>query len=151
MDAKQKQLEEKLAELLKQAAEVSAQIQAEEQGPGVPHYDEIEIPAHETGQRLSRLIQSARASDVATEQGLEVVCPDCGRSCRVETKYREVHSMDGPLGLSEPGEKTRHSDFGGDFGTARVDTRERWDVQRQDEPLGQWQHLQRRASAPRIA
>ena len=41
MDAKQKQLEERLANLLKQTAEVAAQIQAEEQGSGVPHYDEI--------------------------------------------------------------------------------------------------------------
>lgn len=102
MDAKQKQLEERLANLLKQTAEVAAQIQAEEQGSGVPHYDEIEGPAHEMGQKLSRLIQSSRASDVAAEQDIEIACPDCGRSCRIETKRREVHSMDGPLELTEP-------------------------------------------------
>ena len=101
MDAKQKQMEDKLADLLKQAAEVASQIQAEEQGPGTPHYDEIEGPAHEMGQRLSRLIQSSRASDVAAEQDIEIACPDCGRSCRVETKRRDVHCMDGPLELTE--------------------------------------------------
>jgi len=46
MDAKQGELEEKLAEILKQAADVACQIQAVEQGPGTPHYDEI---AHEVG------------------------------------------------------------------------------------------------------
>ena len=108
MDAKQKQLQEKLDELLKQAAEVASQIQAEEQGTGVPHYDDIEIPAHEMGQRLSRLIQSARTGDVAAGQDLEIACPDCGRSCRIETKRREVHSMDGPLELTEPVAYCRH-------------------------------------------
>ena len=38
MDAKQKLLDEKLAGLLKQAADVAAQIQAREQGPGTPHF-----------------------------------------------------------------------------------------------------------------
>ena len=101
MDAKQTLMEEKLAELLKQAAAVASELQALEQGPGTPHYDQIELPAHETGQRLSQMIQSARAGDVAAEQPPEAECPDCGKSCPVETQSREVHSMDGRVGLSE--------------------------------------------------
>ena len=101
MDAKQALMEEKLAELLKHAAAVASQLQALEQGPGTPHYDQIELPAHETGQRLSQMIQSARAGDVAAEQPLQADCPDCGRSCPVQTQRREVHSMDGSVTLSE--------------------------------------------------
>ncbi|MDP6555569.1 MAG: hypothetical protein QGG71_12950 [Pirellulaceae bacterium] len=99
MDAKQARLEEKLAELLKQTAAVASQLQGLEQGPGTPHYDQIELPAHETGQHLSQMIQSARAGDVAAEQPPQVVCPDCGRSCPVQTQSRSVHSMDGSVGL----------------------------------------------------
>jgi len=101
MDAKQAELEKKLEESLKQAAEVAAEIQALEQGPGTPHYDQIEIPAHEVGQRLSRMVQASRTGDVAAEQRTQCDCPDCGRSCPVEVSPREVHSMDGPIELIE--------------------------------------------------
>ena len=101
MDAKDSKLDEKLADLLKQAAEVAAQIQAHEQGPGTPHYDQIELPAHEVGQQLSKMIQSSRATDVALQQVEEAKCPDCGKGCRVEPARRQVHSMDGPIELTE--------------------------------------------------
>jgi len=101
MDAKQVKLEEKLTEILKQAADVASQIQAIEQGPGTPHYDQIEIPAHEVGQRLSRMVQANRTGEVAAQQRIECNCPDCRRSCRVEINKREVHSMDGPVELIE--------------------------------------------------
>ena len=57
MDAKREELEKKFADSLKRAAEIACQIQALEQGSGIPHYDQIEIPAHEVGQQLSRLVQ----------------------------------------------------------------------------------------------
>lgn len=101
MDAKQAELEEKLAEILDQAADVACQIQAIEQGSVTPHYDQIELPAHEVGQRLSRMVQASRTGEVAAEQGPECDCPACGRSCRVEASKREVHSMDGPVELIE--------------------------------------------------
>lgn len=107
MDAKQAQLEEKLSELLKQTACVASQLQALEQGLGTPHYDQIELPAHATGQRLSQMIQSDRAGDVAANQPPQVVCPDCGRSCRVQAISREVHSMDGIVELTETVAKCR--------------------------------------------
>ena len=101
MDAKQVELEKKLAEILKRAADVSCQIQVAEQGPGTPHYDQIENPAHEVGQRLSQIIQSTRTGDVAADQQPTVDCPDCGKSCHVETNCRDIHSMDGPVELTE--------------------------------------------------
>lgn len=101
MDAKQIQLEKKLEDLLRQAAEVSSQLQAAEQGPGTPHFDDIELPAHATGQRLSRLIQVNRAREVACETSSHITCPDCGTESPVDIKHREVHSMDGPIELTE--------------------------------------------------
>ena len=102
MDAEQVKLEKKLSEILKQAAEVACRIQALEQGAVTPHYDQIEIPAHEVGQRLSRMVQASRTGEVAARQQAESDCPDCGLSCRVEVNKREIHSMDGPVELTEP-------------------------------------------------
>lgn len=101
MDAKQAELEKKLAEILKQAADIACQIQAVEQGPGTPHFDQIEIPAHEVGQRLSRMVQACRTGEVAAEHPSECDCPGCGHSWPVEVYKREVHSMDGPVELIE--------------------------------------------------
>ncbi len=101
MEAKQTELEEKLADLLKQTAAVAAQIQAEVQGPGTPHFDQIELPAHEVGQQLSRMIQSSRAAGVALQQPRKLKCPECEKECRVESSERQVSSMDGPIELTE--------------------------------------------------
>lgn len=101
MDAKQAALEEKLAEILKQAAEVGAQIQALEQGAGTPHYDQIESHAHSVGQRLSQIMQQTRIGDVAAEHPAEAACPDCGKDCQVRVKTRQVISEDGPVELTE--------------------------------------------------
>lgn len=101
MDAKQAALEEKLAEILRQAAEVGAQIQALEQGPGTPHYDQIESHAHSVGQQLSQMMQQTRTADVTAEHPPEIDCPDCGKICRVTTKTRQVLSEDGPVNLTE--------------------------------------------------
>lgn len=101
MDAKQARLDEKLANLLRQAADVAAAMQGVEQGPGTPHYDQIEGSAHEAGQRFSRMIQETRAREVAAEELAPRTCPDCGRERPVETKDRTVHSMDGPVELTE--------------------------------------------------
>ena len=107
MDAKQRRLEKKLEHLLSQAAAVAAEIQACEQGPGTPHYDQIELPAHALGQRFSRMIQSARACEVAATSPAEAACPTCGRKCGVQTKTRRVHSLDGPMEIMETVAKCR--------------------------------------------
>lgn len=101
MDAKRCVLEEKLCDLLNQAAAIATELQAIEQGPQTPHYDQIELPAHEVGQRLSRMIQTSRAREVAATNLAEAACPDCHQACPVEAHNREVHSMDGPIELTE--------------------------------------------------
>ena len=101
MDAKRSELEAKLEDYLKQASAIAAQLQALEQSRLTPHFDQIELPAHEVGQRLSRLIQTTRARDVAADGLQSVACPDCGCQCSVETREREVQSMDGPIELTE--------------------------------------------------
>lgn len=101
MDANRTQLQKKLDDLLKQASAVAAELQALDDGGKTPHYDQIELPAHALGQRFSRLVQAERARELAAAELNEVACPDCGRKCGVKTKFREVHSMDGPLELLE--------------------------------------------------
>lgn len=102
MDAKAVYLKEKLESLLKQASSVAAELQAHEQGSGVPHFDDIELSAHDTGKRLSRAIQMERAREVAIQEIKGTRCPDCNQQCKVEIEVRNVHSMDGPIELTEP-------------------------------------------------
>ena len=101
MDAKELQLKEKLDFQMKQATQTAVELQALIQGKETPHYDQIELPAHALGQQFSRMIQAERARHVAAEGLQDADCPSCGCSCRVEAKQREVHSMDGPLELTE--------------------------------------------------
>jgi hypothetical protein len=102
MDATAARLNEKLEHHLKEAARIAAEIQAFEQGDEVPHFDQIELPAHDTGKRLSRAIQEERAREVALKQLGRFYCPDCKKQCRVEIEPRSVTSMDGPIELTEP-------------------------------------------------
>ncbi len=101
MDAKRSRLEEKLNDLLTQASAIAAELQSIEQGRSTPHFDQIELPAHEVGQRLSRMIQTSRIRDVAASNLEKAVCPDCRQACTVETQNREVQSIDGPIELTE--------------------------------------------------
>ena len=102
MDAKVAQVREKLEMHLKHATELAAQLQAIEQGDRVPHYDEIELPAHEMGQRFSRAIQEERARELALREFKGCRCPDCKQLVQVEIEARPVTSMDGPIELTEP-------------------------------------------------
>ncbi|MCO8122120.1 hypothetical protein NHH03_10255 [Stieleria sp. TO1_6] len=102
MDANEVQLKEKLEHHLQEAARVAAEIQALEQGEQVPHFDQIELPAHQLGQRFSRAIQEERAREVALQRLGRVYCPDCKKQCKVEIEPRSVASMDGPIELAEP-------------------------------------------------
>lgn len=101
MDAKLSSREEKLKNLLRQAASLAAEIQADSQQGRVPHFDEIELPAHALGQEFSRMVQTVRARGVAADGLQEVTCPGCGTRCPVETQSRQVHSMDGPIEVTE--------------------------------------------------
>jgi hypothetical protein len=107
MDAKSTLLNEKLESLLKQAAAVASELQSLEQGCGTPHFDEIELPAHDLGQRFSRMIQSDRTCEVAIAEKTQIACPDCSRWCKVEVQRRTVNSMDGPIEIAEAVAKCR--------------------------------------------
>ncbi len=107
MDAKELQLKEKFDNLLMQTCAVAAELQALQQGDGIPHFDDIELSAHDAGQRLSRAIQGERAREVAMRELKGTRCPDCKQQCRVEIEVRNVHSMDGPIELTEPVAKCR--------------------------------------------
>lgn len=108
MDAKSTLLKERLESLLQQAAAVASELQGIEQGSGTPHYDEIELPAHELGQRLSRMIQSDRTAEIAIAEKTQTACPDCSRPCPVEVRRRTVGSMDGPIEIAESIAQCRH-------------------------------------------
>ena len=101
MDAKELQLKEKLEFHLKEAASLASTIQGVEQGSKIPHFDQIEQPAHQLGKRLSRMIQSDRIREVAANGLNDAPCPTCGRKCRVEISEREVGSVDGPIEITE--------------------------------------------------
>lgn len=110
MDAKNTkniQLKEKLEFHLKEAASIAASIQAAEQGKKTPHFDEIELPAHELGKRLSCMVQSNRIREVAAEGLNDAPCPTCRKKCRVFTKIRVVSSIDGKIELTETVAKCR--------------------------------------------
>ncbi|GIX00023.1 MAG: hypothetical protein KatS3mg111_3355 [Pirellulaceae bacterium] len=102
MDAKREQLKKKFEHHFEQATRLAAEIQALEQGDQVPHFDDIELPAHELGQRFSRGIQEKRAREVALKKPDKASCPHCRRKYPVEIEVRTVHSMDGPIELAEP-------------------------------------------------
>lgn len=101
MDAKRLALEEKLQDCLRQAAGLVAQLQALDQHGKTPHFDQIEMPAHEVGQQLSQMIQTTRAREVAADGLHDQPCPQCGQACFVEMADREVHSIDGRIELTE--------------------------------------------------
>ena len=101
MDAKTASLKEKLEKLLSQAAAVACEMQAFEQGDETPHFDQVELPAHEAGQRFSQLIQENRSREIALGEEAEADCPNCSRPCKVETQQRTVNSMDGPIEVTE--------------------------------------------------
>ena len=102
MDAKEKLLKEKLDNLLAQASKAAAELQALKQGDSTPHFDDIELPAHDMGKRLSRAIQEERAREVALAELKGTRCIDCNQLCKIEIEVRNVNSMDGPIELTEP-------------------------------------------------
>ena len=101
MDAKRTDLEKKLTDSMRQTAAIAAELQALDQGNLTPHFDQIELPAHDIGQQLSQMIQSTRGREIAATNLDNAACPDCGLSCPVETFNRIVQSIDGPIELTE--------------------------------------------------
>jgi hypothetical protein len=95
-------LQEKLAQLLTEAAEVSVALdRANGTIQGVPHYSVIELRAHELGQQLSRQIQQRHLDTRVTQQATRTACPGCGTLCQLEPVKRTVTSIDGEVALPE--------------------------------------------------
>jgi hypothetical protein len=95
-------LQEQLAQLLTEAAEVSVALdRAHGTIPGVPHYSVIELRAHELGQQLSRQIQQRHLDTMVPQQAAQTACPGCGTLCRLEPVRRTVTSIDGEVTLPE--------------------------------------------------
>jgi hypothetical protein len=102
MDATQQAREAKKKELLRQLAELMVEEQVE-QGLFLetPHYSIIERQAVTLGRELSRQAQERAAREIAANCDSKVACPDCDSLCQVETKTRDVISIDGPVALTE--------------------------------------------------
>lgn len=109
MDAAQQVREERKQKLLIELAELMIQEQVEA-GVflGTPHYSIIERAAVKLGRELSQQAQERGAREVAANSGAEAACPTCGVACRIETKVRQVTSIDGPVALTEAVANCRH-------------------------------------------
>lgn len=108
-------LQEKLARLLTEAAEVSVALdRANGTIQGVPHDSVIEWRAHELGQQLSRRVQHRHREAMVTQQAARTACPGCGASCQLHPVKRTVTSIDGAVPLAElrgDGPKCRRAFF----------------------------------------
>jgi hypothetical protein len=96
------ELQEKLARLLLEAAEVSVTLdRANGTIQGVPHYSVIELRAHELGQQLSRQVQRRHLDAMMAQQAVRASCPGCGTYCQLHPVERQVTSIDGAVPLPE--------------------------------------------------
>jgi len=103
MEGRTEQLRGKLEVLLKEATEVSAELQKIDGSQAeVPHYSQIETAAHETGRKLSREIQQARIREIAIANASQAACPTCGDVHSVEHPRQNIQSVDGPVETMEP-------------------------------------------------
>lgn len=95
-------LQERLTQLLHEAAEVSVALdRVNGTTPGVPHSSVIELRAHDLGQQLSRMIQQRHLATMVAQQAPRAACPGCGTSCQVHPDERSAASIDGPVPLAE--------------------------------------------------
>jgi uncharacterized protein with PIN domain len=103
MDGTATALQEKLNQLLQEAARVAVALdRANGTVVGIPHYSVIEARAHELGRQLSRTVQAGHMGEMASHTTRSAKCPKCGTRCEVVPKQREVTSIDGPLAFDEP-------------------------------------------------
>lgn len=102
MNARSERLAEKLDQLLKEAAKVSAALnRANGTIQGVPHYSVIEARAHQLGRQLSCEIQARQMNELAAEHRPLEPCPECGTRCALEPEKRRIVSIDGTVDLQE--------------------------------------------------
>ena len=97
-----KELQQKLARLVAEAAETAVALQrADGTVVGVPHYTVIELAAHELGRDLSRQVQQRHLRELAAAEPPRAPCPECGQRCELEPQSRDLTSIDGPLEATE--------------------------------------------------
>ena len=102
MDGRREQLQQKLDELLEEAAEISVALdRTEGTFDEVPHYSVIEQRAHQLGRQLSCQIQARGMAEVAAGQHRVAPCPTCGTRCELTSSKRGVTSIDGKVPLQE--------------------------------------------------
>ena len=102
MDGATAALKEKLNRLLKEAAQVSVDLdRADGTITGVPHYSVIEARARELGQQLSREIQARQMGKLVMGRMATAPCPKCRARCELNFKKRTVTSIDGPVEVQE--------------------------------------------------
>jgi hypothetical protein len=102
MEDQNRVLQEKIAKLLREAAEAKVALdRTDGKFKGVPHYSLIEDAAHELGCELSRMVQQMHMKELVANQGASGKCPTCGAPHRLEWKDRKVLSGDGPVELME--------------------------------------------------
>lgn len=95
-------LKQRLERLLSEAAMVEVELsRADGTIQGVPHYSVIEGRAHELGKQLSRAVQQRQMRELAASQSTTAKCPQCGRRCELETRKRDLNSVDGPAEVLE--------------------------------------------------
>ncbi|MCA8999209.1 MAG: hypothetical protein KDA80_19595 [Planctomycetaceae bacterium] len=99
MDGRVEELQEKMRHHLKEAAELSGEIQKLDGSQAeVPHDSQIENVAHATGKELSRMIPQSRVWEVALTSAPQAGCPICGDVCELCHPRRSINSIDGPAG-----------------------------------------------------
>ncbi len=102
MDDQQSALQEKLARLLKEAAQVEVELsRASGAIVGIPHYSVIESRAHELGRRLSQEAQQQQMGESAATAASRAKCPACGTACELKGKKRQITSIDGRVTIQE--------------------------------------------------
>ena len=103
MDGPATALQEKLDQLLQEAARVAVALdRANGTVVGIPHYSVIEARAHELGRHLSRTVQASHMGEMTSHAACLAKCPECGTRCEVVPKPRRLTSIDGPLAFDEP-------------------------------------------------
>jgi hypothetical protein len=102
MDDRQTALEEKLNQLLREAAEVEVELSRRVGAiVGIPHYSVIESRAHELGRRLSRKVQQRQMGETAAAAPRRAQCPACKTACQLTEKTRPLTSIDGVFEVQE--------------------------------------------------
>lgn len=103
MDGRETQLKGKMQQLLKETAEVAAELQKIDGTQAeIPHYSQIENAACMTGRQLAQLIQQSRIEEIALTQGPQSACPTCGDVCQVSHPRRTLESIAGRVEVMEP-------------------------------------------------